>query len=69
MITTDGTSHHCKNCAKFTLDVPADEPGKPIFFKRGVHGLCRGATFHPRHIEHRDSIRCVWFVAKTKGDS
>ena len=63
MSTTDTQAIYCKNCAHFTYDVPDDESNKPIFFKRGVHGLCRGATFHPRHIEHGESIRCVWFVA------
>ena len=55
---------YCQNCALFTLDVPDDEPNKPIFFKPGIHGLCRGAPGHPRHIEHRDSLRCVWFVSQ-----
>ena len=59
----DEAQIYCKHCALFTLDVPDDGP-KPIFFKRGTHGLCRGAPGQPRHIEHRDSIRCVWFVAK-----
>ena len=57
---------YCENCALFTLDVPDDEPGKPIFFKEGTHGLCQGAPGIPRHIEHRESLRCVWFVAKEK---
>jgi len=62
MITNDGAIH-CSDCASFTTNVPADEPGKPIFFKRGVHGLCKGSAFNPRHIVHRDSVRCVWFVS------
>ena len=65
MLNRTPTEITCARCALFTFDVP-DEPGlsKPLFFKRGIHGLCTGAPGHPRHIEHRDSIRCVWFVEK-----
>jgi hypothetical protein len=54
----------CESCALFTFDVPQENREAFRFYREGVHGWCQGGPGHPAHIEHKESIRCVWFVAK-----
>ena len=61
---TGQTAIQCQSCALFTFDVPEDKRAAFQFYRKGIHGYCQGSPGHPAHIEHRESIRCVWFVSK-----
>ena len=57
-------SIYCEDCEKFTFDVPEGVKEKALFFKEGIHGYCQGAIMHPAHLEHKESIRCVFWIEK-----
>ena len=62
-------SVYCESCVKFTLEVPEEEKGKALLFKEGTHGYCRGAVMHPAHIEHKESIRCIFWIEAIREES